>query len=209
MCANQKYSLDQQFRISFSPVCVGGDVRHQEKGCHGASYGNKNQQRKIVGAAHIPNGGILKKQILSVVATLIMIVPMAIIGFAGLYGTVNATIPFDFMVGDKEFKAGKYSVSRLYADNPDGTLVIRDAASRAAAYFNIDSIVDKGGQRARLIFHRYGNQYFLAQIFDGQSGLGSALLKSKAEREASKKRDIITHNTVEPESMLVVPQTGG
>jgi len=58
----------------------------------------------------------------------------------------------------------------------DGPLVIRDAASRAAAYFNIDSIVDDSGQRARLIFHRYGNQYFLAQIFDGQRGLGCALL---------------------------------
>ena len=208
MCANQKYSLDQQFRISFSPVCVGGDVRHQEKGCHGASYGNKNQQRKIVGAAHIPNGGILKKQILSVVATLIMIVPMAIIGFAGLYGTVNANIPFDFMVGDKEFKAGQYSVNRVFHNNPDGTLIIHDAANRSMANFNIISVVDKGEQRPRLIFHRYGNQYFLAQIFDGQSGLGSALLKSKVEREAAKKRDNIAQNTVEPETVMVVAQLG-
>src|SRR5262245_21965658 len=104
---------------------------------------------------------ILKKQILSVIATLTMIVPMAISGFAGLYGNVSANIPFDFMVGDKKLKAGKYSVSRLYANNPDATLVIRDTAKRSTTLFNIDSIVDKGGQRPRLIFHRYGNQYFL------------------------------------------------
>src|SRR5262245_16328027 len=118
---------------------------------------------------------ILKKQILSVIATLTMIVPMAISGFAGLYGNVNANIPFDFMVGDKELKAGKYSVSRLYANNPDGTLVIRDTTKRSTAFSNINNIVDRGEQRPRLIFHRYGNQYFLAEIFDGRSGLGSAL----------------------------------
>jgi len=150
----------------------------------------------------------LKKQILSVIAILTMTVPMASIGFAGLYGNVNANIPFDFMVGSKEFKAGKYSVNRFYADNPNGGLVIRDARNGATVFLNINSITDKGGQRARMIFHRYGNQYFLAQIFDGQSGFGCEVLKSKAEREASKKRDIITQNTVEPETVLVVAQIG-
>src|SRR5689334_20933941 len=137
----------------------------------------------------------LKKQILSVIATLTLIVPMAISGFAGLYGNVNANIPFDFMVGDKVLKAGKYSVNRLYANNPDAMLVIRDARNRSTAFSNINGIVDKGRQGPRLIFHRYGNQYFLAEIFDGNSGLGSALLKSKAEREAEKKHDNITQNT--------------
>src|SRR5262249_1657530 len=151
---------------------------------------------------------ILKKQILIVIATLTMIVPMAISVFAGLYGTVNANIPFDFMVGDKVFKAGKYSVNRVFPNNPDGTLIIHDAANRSTMNFNIISVVDKGEQRTRLIFNRYGNQYFLAQIFDGQSGLGSALLKSKAEREVEKKRDNLTQNTVEPETVTVVAQLG-
>jgi hypothetical protein len=42
ICANQKYSPDQQFSPSFSHVWVGGDVRSREKGCHSASYGDKN-----------------------------------------------------------------------------------------------------------------------------------------------------------------------
>jgi len=151
---------------------------------------------------------ILKKQILGIVGTLTLIIPMAIIGFAGLSGKVKADVPFDFMVGAKQFKAGKYSVDRLHASNNAGTLIIRSADNSAAANFNVNNVTDKEGSQARLVFRRYGNQYFLAQIFDGQSGQGHQLLKSKAEREAAKKRDTITQNMTESEVVTVVAQTG-
>jgi len=150
----------------------------------------------------------LKKQILNIVATLTLIIPMAVIGFAGLNSKVKADIPFDFMVGAKQFKAGKYSVDRLYANNNAGALIIRSADNSAAANFNVNNVTDKEDSQARLVFRRYGNQYFLAQIFDGHSGQGHQLLKSKAEREAAKKRDTITQNGAEPEIVAVVAQTG-
>lgn len=146
---------------------------------------------------------ILKKQILSIVATLTLLIPISIIGFAGLSGTVRADIPFDFIVGNKEFKAGKYSVGRLSASNNAGTLIIRGEDDGAVANFTVNNATDKSGSQARLIFRRYGNQYFLAKVFDGNSG-GAEFLKSKAEREAAKKGDIITQNTVEPETVTVV-----
>jgi hypothetical protein len=150
----------------------------------------------------------LKKQILSVVATLTLIIPMSIMGFAGLSGRVRANIPFDFVVGNKEFKAGKYSVDRLSASNTSDTLIIRSADNSEAANFNVNRVSGKGESQARLVFRRYGNQYFLGQIFDGESRDGFGLLKSKAEREAAKKRDIITQNAVEPEVVTVAAQVG-
>jgi hypothetical protein len=149
----------------------------------------------------------LKKQIMSIAATLTLIIPMSIIGFAGLSGSVSANIPFDFMVGGKEFKAGRYSVSRLFASSSSDTLIIRSADSSEAANFNVNSVGGKGERQARLIFRRYGNQYFLAQIFDGESSEGYGLLKSKAEREAAKKRDTITQNVAGPEVVTVVART--
>jgi hypothetical protein len=138
-----------------------------------------------------------------------MIIPMSIIGFAGLFGGVSAKIPFDFMVGGKKFKAGKYTVSRLYADNPAGTLIIRGVGNVETAYFNTNDVVDKDErQHTRLIFHRYGEQYFLAEIFDGYSGHGCGILKSKAEREAAKNRDTITQSSVQPETVTVGAQIG-
>jgi hypothetical protein len=150
----------------------------------------------------------LKKKILSVVATLALIIPMAIIGFAGLSGRVSANIPFDFMVGGKEFKAGRYSVDRLFATSTADTLIIRSADNSEAANFNVNRVSDKGESQARLVFRRYGNQYFLGQVFDGQSSEGFGLLKSKAEREAAKKRDVITQNAAGPEVVTVTAQTG-
>ena len=150
----------------------------------------------------------MKKQLLSIAATLTLILPMSIIGFAGLSGRVKANIPFDFTVGNKEFKSGKYTVSRLFNGNTADTLIIRSADNSEAANFNVNSVTGKGDSQARLVFRRYGNQYFLAQIFDGESREGYGLLKSKTEREAAKKRDVITQNAVEPEVVTVVAQIG-
>ena len=150
----------------------------------------------------------MKKQILSIVATLTLIIPISIIGFAGLSGRVSANIPFDFMVSGKEFKGGRYTVSRLSASNTSDTLIIRSADNSEAANFNVNSVSGKGDSQARLVFRRYGAQYFLAQIFDGQSTEGYGLLKSKAEREVAKKRDTITQNAVGPEVVTVVAQIG-
>lgn len=150
----------------------------------------------------------MKKKILSIVAALTLIVPVSIIGFAGLSGRVNANIPFDFTVGNKEFKAGRYSVDRLSVSHSSDTLIIRSADNSEAANFNVSRVGAKGESQARLVFNRYGNQYFLAQIFDGQNNEGYGLLKSKSERELAKKRDIITQNAVEPEVVTVAARTG-
>jgi len=150
----------------------------------------------------------LKKQILSIVATLTLIIPMAVIGFAGLTGKVSANVPFDFFVGNKEFKAGKYTVDRLSPNNTAGTLIIRGVDSSAAANFNVNGVTGKGDPQPSLVFRRYGNQYFLAKIFDGQSREGYGLLKSKTEREVAKKSDTITQNVVEPETVAVAAQIG-
>jgi hypothetical protein len=148
---------------------------------------------------------ILKKQILSIAATLSLLIPISIIGFAGLSGRVTAEIPFDFTVGSVEFKAGKYSVGRLSDSNSGSVLIIRGEDNGAVANFNVNKATDNGSSQARLIFRRYGNQYFLAKVFDGHSGEGAEFQKSKAEREAAKKGDMITQNA-KPETVTVVAQ---
>ena len=145
----------------------------------------------------------MKKQIMSSLATLTLIIPMAIAGFAGLDARVKADIPFDFLVGGKQLPAGKYVVERL---NATGALIIRSTDNKQAANFNVNNVTDRGSQEARLVFRRYGNQTFLAQIYDGLSNQGQELPKSKQEREAAKKRDIITQNIIGPQIETVVAE---
>jgi hypothetical protein len=149
---------------------------------------------------------ILKKKILSIVATLTLLIPMAIIGFAGLSGRVKADIPFNFTVGNKEFKAGKYSVGRLPGARTADVLIVRSEDGDEVGNYNVNPAYGKGESKAKLVFHRYGNQYFLAQVFDGESGEGAQFMKSKAEREAAKKRDVITQNTAGAEVVTVIAQ---
>jgi hypothetical protein len=149
---------------------------------------------------------ILKKKIFSIVATLTLLIPMAIIGFAGLTGRVKADIPFNFTVGNKEFKAGTYSVGRLPGARTGDILIVRSEDGDEVGNYNVNPAYGKGESKAKLVFHRYGSQYFLAQVFDGQGGEGAQFMKSKAEREAAKKRDVITQNTAEPEFVTVIAQ---
>jgi len=151
---------------------------------------------------------ILKKQILSIVATLTLIIPMAIIGFAGLSGRVIVNIPFDFTVGNKDFKAGKYAISRLTDNSTTGTLIIRGEDNHSVANFNVNGVTSREGSGARVVFRRYGAKYFFGQVFDGTSNEGYGLMKSKAEREAAKKGDSITQIVVEPQVVTVAAQIG-
>jgi hypothetical protein len=129
---------------------------------------------------------------------------MAIIGLAGLTGRVIVDIPFDFTVGNKELKAGRYAVSRITPNGPNGTLLIRNEDDHAAANFNVNGVTSKDDDsNARLVFNRYGKQYFLSQIFDGAGKEGYKLMKSKSEREAAKKGDTITQNVVAPQVVTV------
>src|SRR5581483_4061193 len=131
---------------------------------------------------HLPRGENMKKQILGIVATLSIIITLSVAGFAGLAGRVKADIPFDFMVGKTRLPAGKYCVSRVTA---------------------------RGERTARLVFHRYGNQYFLAEIWDGESNMTQQLGKSKAEREAARaERSHLAQNNVAPEIVTVAALIG-
>ena len=38
-------------------------------------------------------------------------------------------------------------------------------------------------QSPKLVFHKYGDQYFLSQIWDGQNDTGIQLAESKREKE--------------------------
>jgi hypothetical protein len=78
--------------------------------------------------------------------------------------------------------AGAYEVSSV-SQQVD---VIRNVNADSASFL-IKSIHVQGarGQHARLVFNKYGNQYFLSRIWDGNSDVGIQLLKSKREKELS------------------------
>ena len=93
---------------------------------------------------------------------------------------VTADIPFDFIVGDKTLPSGKYMVSPATSDGQG--LKIINSTGKGAAFRLANSVTHKNDNRgARMVFHRYGDQYFLAQVWSGDE-YGRELLPSKRER---------------------------
>ena len=96
---------------------------------------------------------------------------------------MRAQIPFDFHVGERLVRAGSYVVNSMTADE----LVIQLISGKQVAVTttNSDKERDNGEGRARLVFHKYGDQYFLAAVW-GSDGNGRTLAESKRERNLRK-----------------------
>jgi len=80
---------------------------------------------------------------------------------------IVTTVPFDFVVGNKTFTAGKYSINRISTD-PQGGLRIQSADGKTGAFFlpvTSGPIAPNG--EPKLQFRHEGDKYFLAAISAG------------------------------------------
>ena len=93
---------------------------------------------------------------------------------------VTADIPFDFIVADKTLPSGRYTVRAATSDGQGLKISSRDGKASVIRLSN--SAVETSKKRnARMVFHRYGQQYFLAEVWSGDD-YGRQLLQCKKER---------------------------
>ena len=98
---------------------------------------------------------------------------------------VTAQIPFDFSIGDRKLPSGKYSVGRVRQNSDDLVLTVDDETGHSKAIHtsipvrNLDLT-----ENAKLVFHRYGDQYFLYQVWPAGTTTGRQFPKSRSERDA-------------------------
>jgi hypothetical protein len=94
---------------------------------------------------------------------------------------VTADIPFDFIVGNKTLPAGKYTVNSATRDGQGVSIASR--AGKSSAMVLTLEVAEKSNKRIpRMVFHRYGQQYFLAEVWSGNS-YGRQLMETKRERD--------------------------
>ncbi|MGE0104738.1 MAG: hypothetical protein AB7H86_18210 [Blastocatellales bacterium] len=99
---------------------------------------------------------------------------------------IDADIPFQFHAGNAKLPAGKYMVRML--DGADQTVMeIASIDGHHSSVFQIrNTIANVEPKKTELIFNRYGDQYFLSQIFEEGYKTGNELLESHYERLAKK-----------------------
>jgi len=95
-----------------------------------------------------------------------------------------ATVPFEFAVGNADLPRDTYRISKI-AGHPEMLLVRGD---RHSAIVRTDPVVvPRDDAPPSLVFHRYGDQYFLSEIrWEGNARLD--LPQTKAERAAAERR---------------------
>ena len=93
---------------------------------------------------------------------------------------VRATVPFDFTVGDKLLPAGNYEITKISSSAVE--LQNRDKHVAIFAHTNYDSRQSRNG--SKLVFDKYGDQYFLSEVLCEPSAINVSLPQSKAEKQA-------------------------
>jgi hypothetical protein len=100
-------------------------------------------------------------------------------------GSLTVNVPFDFTCGKTLIPAGSYTVSEISIEGQSFLRSIDGPRGIFVSTNNADA--DKEG-KPRLIFHRYGNQYFLAQI---QYGTGHAREVALYGKELQLRADLL------------------
>jgi hypothetical protein len=109
---------------------------------------------------------------------------------------VTATVPFEFMVSGRSMPAGDYMVQRA-GSIASGAIQVSGANGSVVALAQSAGVGqnEKPGQ-ALLIFHRYGDQYFLSRISDGNRDTGVEIPTSSTEKELAKTASLLKFETV-------------
>jgi hypothetical protein len=108
---------------------------------------------------------------------------------------VIANIPFAFTANNKTLPAGKYTITVLNSSSDRGALQIRSMNGRFSAMVLTNTVIGKSSDTAKLVFERYDDRYFFAQVqLAGESTTLAALHSNKEHKHAvttAKKKSLV------------------
>jgi len=96
---------------------------------------------------------------------------------------VKARVPFSFVVGSATLPAGEYSLQTLGFGH---ALEMRNRDANITKLVLSNVCQSRTATKDKVIFHRYGDSYFLSQIWTEGSSLGYELPMTAREREMAR-----------------------
>ena len=113
---------------------------------------------------------------------------------------IRASIPFDFIVEGKTLSAGQYEIRRIN-DEPTGLMIQNVYHRRDEALFQTEPTdAHRVPNHSLLVFHRYGDSYFLSEIVSAGEETAEELRPTREERHM---RSEMAKNNAEPETVTV------
>lgn len=118
---------------------------------------------------------------------------------------VVASIPFDFAAGAANLPAGDYSVK---AAGGNGTLLLTNRDNpKISAFVAANAAVSADVQtQSKLVFHRYGDRYFLSQVWTEGESTGKQLPKTAREKESAMSAKADTGTVILVASLSTTPR---
>jgi hypothetical protein len=95
-------------------------------------------------------------------------------------------IPFNFTAGEKQFPAGKYAFERIWKSTDSVWMIRRNDNVSKAMLLTRPVRANEAQQQTRLVFHQYGDLYFLSEIWTVGDATGRAIQTSHREKSLDK-----------------------
>lgn len=103
-------------------------------------------------------------------------------GLQGQSGVMTANIPFEFQMGTVQMPAGEYTIHYN-----QGLATLRQYPNSAKMALTTPVSLSRTPEQGRLVFHRYGDVYFLATIWTPFSTAGGAFQETSREKELARR----------------------
>jgi hypothetical protein len=126
----------------------------------------------------------MNKQLWQVAGFLaVVLVTSSAIGQSNRGNTIT-NIPFAFTVANHTLPPGRYTVTHIggtalgiFNSHHQGTVALTSEVERRP----LNNV-------GKMVFHRYGNTYFLSEIWGAASGNGRKVFQSRAEKEFTERK---------------------
>jgi len=130
---------------------------------------------------------------ITLLSALLIVTAAASVHAQSLSTRPRFNIPFDFTFGEKKLPAGKYAVGRALQSSDDIMMSISDHKGRSKAVVLSNAVIRSRAVNSNtLVFHRYGDQYFLVQVWAAGAETGRQFPTSKQEREIQRQAQLAT-----------------
>jgi hypothetical protein len=138
----------------------------------------------------------MKKQVYTMIAMIFLVGSLAVAAQAQTIGAkLIADIPFEFSAGNQKLPAGKYVVSVINPSSDQTVLRIRSIDGHNGTVLLMHPVEGNVQDDARLLFRRYGDRYFLAQVWSSANSIGMEAPAFRAERNLARERPGIKPQT--------------
>jgi hypothetical protein len=133
----------------------------------------------------------MKNQALRTITMLSLVLVLAAVSVNAQGRSENSiavNIPFDFAVGDTRLPSGNYTLQRIALTSSYDRLVIQiaDGLGDSHTVMTSPNRTSEVQKQSKLVFNRYGDQYFLSEVWMAGSDTGRNLFQSRNERNLAR-----------------------